>query len=442
MDLATNAPFSAATQDPVIDNVGSHLTTDTSFDSTAAQELSDRLDETFVTVHVGDDLLIPSCDEPAEPAGAHFTTYASSDGTAGDDSPITSCHQDATVTEPAGAVLANTTSEGAAAEPAVKQHAGTVSNTNTSSDGTAAQPAATQRGAGTSSDWDTAMTEPVRSTSTPPGPATQVAVAEHAEDESTNTPFEDTAMTEPADSTTSSDETAAHVAMTEPTGADLTKTSDKTVIAIKDVGSGAESTNLLDEADIQATGADTMATSADGNGDGAGRTNAASNDSQAGAHPTNLPTSRQARETAGMESNSQPETWDLAYEDTLPLPKKDAGISANKSITKPDITVDLTDLSDTDRDDDGDTASGRPSRESKVRGSQQQARDSHVALTMKALDDLGVQVLHRAGVKGEKRPLSDFLEVEKAATEKTVTSLKELLIDVKRYGDSLKKARV
>jgi hypothetical protein len=131
----------------------------------------------------------------------------------------------------------------------------------------------------------------------------------------------------------------------------------------------------------------------------------------------------------------------LFYKRKLSL-NTDAGISANQPSPKSDsIIINLTDLSDTDDNDNGDTC--RPSRESKTLGLHQQARDSHVALTMKTLDDLGVQVLNRAGVKrGGKRSLSEFLEAEKAVTGKTVMHLEELLKDVKRYSDRLEKGRV
>jgi hypothetical protein len=58
---------------------------------------------------------------------------------------------------------------------------------------------------------------------------------------------------------------------------------------------------------------------------------------------------------------------------------------------------------------------------------------------MKALDELGDQVLRR---EGGKRTISGILEVEKGATDQTIKSLKGMLADVEEYGRKLKKARV
>ncbi len=128
-----------------------------------------------------------------------------------------------------------------------------------------------------------------------------------------------------------------------------------------------------------------------------------------------------------MASNS-PNTRGWAYGDGQPLNAETLG-------DKPSNNSAIVDPTDAD-------ANSKLNRESKLRGSQKQARDSHVLLTIKALDDLSDQVLRRDGVKGGKRRILDFLEVEKGATEQTIVTRKKLLSNIEEYGTSLKKVRV
>ena len=139
-----------------------------------------------------------------------------------------------------------------------------------------------------------------------------------------------------------------------------------------------------------------------------------------------------SRKAADRASSSQIRAaWDWAYTDG----------QAPQDTETNCIMVDLPDFDDGDENIDDNMVG--PVRDSKTRGSQQQTRDSHVALTMKALDELAVQVQQRAGVNGRgKRSLWGFFEIEKGATDKTILDLKALLMDVERYGKNLKKSRV
>jgi hypothetical protein len=127
------------------------------------------------------------------------------------------------------------------------------------------------------------------------------------------------------------------------------------------------------------------------------------------------------------------DSWDWAYENGQPPPG--SSNPPNQIQNSSDcIIVDVIDLTD-----DSDDAHGRPGRGSKTRGSLNQARDSHVGFTMKALDELGDQVQRR---DGGKRTFSDFLETEERVVDETIELVKELYADVKKYRKQLKKARV